>query len=451
MHPRANRTAQRTAPPPEHVVPHWYMYPPKSSFGPATRPVDITDELAMAAQELCGIYIHIPFCGVKCSFCSLFTTPGSTEGSIDVYVDHLVQEINQFGRHLGNKPPRVGTVYFGGGTPSLLTDEHLMRIMSALRTTLPFAGSCICSVEFSPETVTLERAVIWREAGFSRASLGVQTFDDALLAVMRRGHSEAAAVGAYQLLSSASFPEINVDLIFGSAGQDAAHWLEDLDTVLRLGATSCTFHPAATHSKTALEHKSRFASVALADKKQLHGQAIDFFESLGWARTSVLSYSRTGRPNPLEEYEADGRPTIGFGVSARSYYPTKHLASAPYHVHQSAKRVIQDYYELVASGELPVASTATLDAEEGIRRNVVLGVNRGHVSLDAIRALDALTEEAEGSRTIQALVADGQMIQVATDTVGLTALGVVEAGEIGFLYSSAAVRRALSRVSRCEW
>jgi coproporphyrinogen III oxidase-like Fe-S oxidoreductase len=213
-------------------VPHWYMYPPKMSYCDSLHEGVLRAEIEKLSQAVASVYVHIPFCGTKCSFCSLFTSPSQSGSTFSDYTNSLQREIENFSDRLAGGELAVPIVYFGGGTPALLPEAHLAAIVEQIHRHFDTASLRHCSVEFSPEVVDGAMAQRWRKHGFNRASLGIQTFDDAALKAMHRIHSGHDALTAVKRLADAGYGDINVDLIFGYAEQTSAQWYVDLETVL---------------------------------------------------------------------------------------------------------------------------------------------------------------------------------------------------------------------------
>jgi oxygen-independent coproporphyrinogen III oxidase len=256
-------------------VPHWYMYPPKNCYSSELHLDVVERELAGLAGKIISAYVHIPFCNMKCNFCSLFTSPGTSDLTLSLYVDSLKREIANLGARFQTSKPVASVLYFGGGTPALLPERHLAEVLEQLSLALDTTQLLSCSVEFSPDVVDKVTTSAWRRHGFNRASLGVQTFNDALLQAMGRRHTAKQAKAAIDDIATAGYDDINVDLIFGFPDQTPQVWSNDIDAVIASGATHCTFHPLSVRPKTALERKaiSPTSSVNSADAR--HAQAIE--------------------------------------------------------------------------------------------------------------------------------------------------------------------------------
>ena len=173
------------------------------------------------------LYVHVPFCGHKCEYCAFYSevAPATV---MDRYVAALVRELEMVGADL-----RPRTVFFGGGTPSLLSIRHWELIFQAMAR-LNLMGATEWTIECNPATVSEDKARLWRQAGVNRVSLGLQSFSDVLLQRLGRIHSRAEACASFDLLRRAGFDNVNLDLMFGIPGQTLEIWQETLREALAL-------------------------------------------------------------------------------------------------------------------------------------------------------------------------------------------------------------------------
>src|SRR5215213_5126716 len=176
-----------------------------------------------------GLYVHIPFCSSRCSYCDFATGLYQSELA-ERYVAALIQEIRT-SRHNGAK---VDTVYFGGGTPSLLAPAQLDHILTTLSQQFEIDPASEITLEINPGSVTPEKLEAFRGLGINRASFGAQTFDDRELAKLGRSHSAADALKTFADLRNAGFTNISFDLIAGLPGQTLAGWQRNIKQALDL-------------------------------------------------------------------------------------------------------------------------------------------------------------------------------------------------------------------------
>jgi len=179
-----------------------------------------------------SIYIHFPFCEKRCSYCDFFTR-AEMQPAIPDYVNSLVREIRQISDSADQKIS-VHTVFFGGGTPSLLSSDQAGTILDAIGQNFKLLPGAEISLEANPGTVSLESLQGYRDAGINRISFGVQSFQDAELQFLGRIHSSREAVEAFELARSAGYENINLDLIFGLPGQTINSWDNSLEQAVEL-------------------------------------------------------------------------------------------------------------------------------------------------------------------------------------------------------------------------
>ena len=182
-------------------------------------------------MQTLSVYVHVPFCRRKCAYCDFVSFAGAEE-KIRAYTEAVCSEIREQAGFLS--PPPAGTVYFGGGTPSVLPAEEIRRMLDALRASFPVREDAEISLEANPESVTPEKAEAWRRMGFNRVSLGVQSFLDGELSLLGRIHRAEDARRAVRTLRLAGFRNLNVDLMYALPGQRASDWARSLETVSAL-------------------------------------------------------------------------------------------------------------------------------------------------------------------------------------------------------------------------
>ncbi|GAA1320734.1 radical SAM family heme chaperone HemW [Actinocatenispora thailandica] len=203
--------------------------------------------LAGRRQRPFGIYVHVPFCASRCGYCDFntYTADQLPGASRDDYPDLVLAELAQARRVLGAEQPPVRTVFFGGGTPTLLPPEALARILAGIDATFGLAPDAEVTTEANPESVTPASLAALRRAGFTRVSLGMQSAAERVLAVLDRRHTPGRAVAAAREAAAAGFEHVNLDLIYGTPGETADDWARSLDAVLDAVAGGAVDHVSA--------------------------------------------------------------------------------------------------------------------------------------------------------------------------------------------------------------
>ena len=269
---------------------------------------------------MCGLYIHVPFCGSRCIYCDFYST---TEGKAlrSQYVSVLCEEIKSRGAENGF--PSLRTIYIGGGTPSLLsTRDELTEIIKTVREHFDAGGVSEFTIEANPDDVTPGWVQDCLELGINRVSLGVQSFDDSLLSFLSRRHTAQQACDAVDLLHESGLHNISIDLIFGLPGQTPDGWRQDLKQALAL--------PVKHLSAYALMYEPGTALYAMREKGFVHEAdeetSLSMFEALedatraaGFEHYEISNFARPGYRSQHNSSYWNGTPYIGVGPGAHSF------------------------------------------------------------------------------------------------------------------------------------
>jgi len=242
-----------------------------------------------------AIYIHIPFCKRKCVYCD-FNTFARIERLMPPMADALSAELTAWGAAL--KRPRVGSVFWGGGTPSYLPPRHIEAIWRALAAAFELNPDAEITIEVNPDDVSPERAATWRALGFNRLSMGIQALDDALLQQMSRRHSVAQARKALTTVKAAGFKNYSFDLIYGWPKQTLAQWRATLARALEFEPRHISLYSLQVEPTTPLS--------ALIDAGELPPPNDDLMADMYNAADETLE--RSGLPN----YEISNWAQVGF-------------------------------------------------------------------------------------------------------------------------------------------
>jgi oxygen-independent coproporphyrinogen III oxidase len=268
-----------------------------------------------------GVYIHIPFCKSRCSYCDFATDVYRDGGVVERYVEALCREIST---SAGRVPAfrSVDTVYFGGGTPSLLTAEQLERILRAVREVFDFAEVAEITMEMNPATVTAESLSAYRELGVNRASFGVQTFNERDLKLLARGHDAKDAWETYRLLRGAGFENVSFDLIAGLPGQSLDDWRRNLDEAVAMRPEHLSLYLLEVHEGTPLAEQLRSGRRPMPDEDlaaEMYETMIDTLASAGYEQYEISNFALPGYESRHNNKYWRLEPVYGFGVSAHSF------------------------------------------------------------------------------------------------------------------------------------
>src|SRR5215204_3340184 len=241
-----------------------------------------------------GIYIHIPFCKSRCSYCDFATDVYRNNETVERYVDALVSEIQNSKFKIQNS---VETVYFGGGTPSLLSPAQLEKILNAIHENFAVEENIEFTLEMNPATVTLEKLRAFRNLGVNRASFGVQTFDDRALKLLARGHDADDARRTFELLRQSGFDNISFDLIAGLPGQTLEDWEKNLTEALKLNPEHLSLYPLEVHEGTPLAEQIRSRRQPAPDEHlaaEMYELMVERTACQGFLQYEISNFSRAG-------------------------------------------------------------------------------------------------------------------------------------------------------------
>jgi oxygen-independent coproporphyrinogen III oxidase len=343
-----------------------------------------------AANKL-GIYVQVPFCQTKCTYCN-FHTGVVSAGRFAPYVEAVCQEIRghrEFYRAAGVNLPEgfekaiVDTVYFGGGTPSLLEPELLGRMIGAIRETFEGGGASPSAtgqllevtLEADPETVTVEKAVTWVSAEINRVSFGVQSFSDRELVAAGRMHRRADIYRAAETLRDAGIRNISFDLIAGLPWQTRDSWQESLEELGKLAPEHVSVYLLEVDEGSRLgleilQSGTRYSAGAVPSDDamaEFYETACSFLAKLGYYHYEISNWARPGfesRHNlkywRREEY-------LGFGAGAHSFSGTQRWANA----HDAAA-----YVGAIEAGRLPIEQLEPVTPESALEEELFLGLRQ---------------------------------------------------------------------------
>jgi len=311
-----------------------------------------------------GLYVHIPFCTSRCSYCDFATGLYQSELA-ESYVRALVREIrsSNFARQ------RVDTIYFGGGTPSLLAPSQLDQILSALFDCFEIDDSSEITLEINPGSATPEKLSDFRGLGVNRASFGAQTFDDAELAKLGRSHSAADALRTFADLRDAGFTNVSFDLIAGLPGQTLEGWQRNIEHALALQPEHLSFYLLEVHSGTPLAEHIRRGLQPVPDEDLagvMYRWMLEQASEAGYEHYEISNLCQPGFHSRHNVKYWTGEPYYGFGCSSHSYDGRDRR--------WSNERDVRKYVELVDSGVSAVVDEQQLSVNDVRAEALFLGM-----------------------------------------------------------------------------
>ena len=264
-----------------------------------------------------GIYIHIPFCKKACHYCNFhFSTQTKY---IDEFTEALLLEIELQQKYLNGK---IETLYFGGGTPSLLSKEAIQSIYTKLKDNFDFAQELEFTLEANPDDLTLEKAEDWLSMGINRLSIGIQSFQPQSLAWMNRAHTTTQAHQSIQNAIAAGFSNISTDLIYGTPHLTDQDLTADLEILLNYGIPHISCYALTVEEKTALYtmiQKKTMKEVESTQQARQFNLIVDRLEQAGWEHYEISNFSKPNQRSKHNSNYWNSVPYLGLGPAAHSY------------------------------------------------------------------------------------------------------------------------------------
>ena len=306
--------------------------------------------MGIQSSKVEHLYVHVPFCAAKCKYCAFYSEAGST-GKMEDYVDALLLELEGFATQLA---PR--TIFFGGGTPSLLPAALMRRVLEAIRSKVSLHQLCEWTVECNPSTVSTEKAKLFREFGVNRISMGVQALDDELLKTIGRVHSLKAAIESYEKLRAAGFDNINLDLMFGLPGQTMDHWRNTLEKAIALQPEHLSTYCLILEEDTEFWSLFQKGMIKPNEEQELamYQAGMDTLGAASYHQYEISNFAKTGRECAHNIAYWEGRDYIALGPSACSTVGKRRWQNAP---------DTDRYIAAVRRGERALAYEETLTPE----------------------------------------------------------------------------------------
>jgi len=268
---------------------------------------------------MAGIYIHIPFCKQKCTYCDFhFST--TYEAYRSLMIASIVDELKKRASYLEGK--NIETIYFGGGTPSLLTKDELLFILNTIKALFVIEEDVELTLEANPDDIQESSLKEWKELGFNRLSIGLQSFKASDLKWMNRAHTSEEALNCVQLAQKEGFRNISIDLIYGLPNLTIKEWKETIQTVIDLNITHVSAYCLTVEAKTALHTMVKKKEIVPSDEDQQSEQFITLIETLkkaGIEQYEISNFSKKGFHSKHNSNYWKGKYYLGVGPSAHSF------------------------------------------------------------------------------------------------------------------------------------
>lgn len=360
-------------------------------------------------------YIHIPFCVSKCWYCD-FNSYGGLESIFGDYVNALVKEIE---RAATGPDGGLDSVYFGGGTPTVLGANDIAKILTAVERSLGIGSDAEATIEANPGTVDYQKLLDLRSAGFNRLSLGIQSFDDKFLRSIGRIHDCAQAMEAYEAARRAGFDNIGIDLIYALPGQTVDHWNRTLDQAIKLSPEHVSLYGLTIEAGTRFGELRDQGKLPIVDEEtdaEMYELAIDRLTSAGYEHYEVSNFARPGRRSRHNTVYWLNEPYFGFGAGATSYINGAR-----------SRRVARpmDYIRAINTCSSLIEFSESLDRRARLGETMVMGLRMLEgVNIEQVRRATGIDPLLEYASEIDTLTSRG-LIEVTEKRLRVTHRGLL--------------------------
>ena len=264
-----------------------------------------------------GIYVHVPFCRSKCQYCDFYSLTDQSESMQEAYVQAVCTHIREAGALAPNH--QVNTIYFGGGTPSLLGADLLAQILTTIRKYFSVSADAEITLEANPDSVDEKMLKRLRSEGFNRVSLGIQSDNDVILKTIGRPHTFSQAVGAVQMIRRVGFKNLSVDLMYGLPGQGLMDWRKTLQHVLKLKPEHISCYGLHLEEGTPLYERQDQYDMADDDTQaDMYLAAIQILRDKGYRQYEISNFCRKSHISHHNMKYWTGEEYLGFGPNASS-------------------------------------------------------------------------------------------------------------------------------------
>ena len=416
-----------------------YSYPHKSSYRPLSPPASIAEAWQNEDLRQLSLYVHIPFCEMRCGFCNLFTQSQPDGGIVAAYLAALIRQMNVIRAAVPGAT--FSQFAIGGGTPTFLSASQLEELLGSVESVFGQPLSRLpTSVETSPATATVDRLQVLAKHGVQRLSMGVQTFSPTDARHFGRPQNSDEVHRAIHAIQGFGRFELNLDLMYGHPEQTRDSWRDSLERALQYRPHEMYLYPLYVRPNTGLAKRGVFAERHRVD---LYQEACDYLASAGYEQLSLRCFRQPHKGKPVA-YACQRDGMIGLGCGARSYTQALHYATR-FAVTQAGIRAIVKDWIALRDDEFALATHGLwLSAEEQVRRYVILSL----LQVEGLCCRE-FSERFPGTNLdelsgIAELKKRGWLVSV-DGRERLTSIGLEHSDEVGPLLYSVSVRESLRK------
>ena len=403
-------------------------YPPFSVWSPDYRPaIESALDRPTDPNAPLGLYLHIPFCRKRCKFCYFRVYTDKSASDIETYLSSLSREIALYAQRDGLKGRQFQFVYFGGGTPSYLSNEQLLRLIDRINENWRWDAAKEVTFECEPGTLKESKLRTIKQIGVTRLSLGVEHFDDEILKENGRAHGSREIAEAWSWIRDVGFPQVNIDLIAGMVGETEDKWKYAVEKALALDPDSVTIYQMEVPFNTGIAKEAREAGGVSAvasweQKRAWVDHAFRQFEAQGYVVSSAYTLVRPERHAEFVYRDSlwRGADLIGTGVASFGHFQGVHYQNVD---------TWEQYIEQLNAGELPLLRALPITDRQRQIREMILLMKTGTLDAGYFRrkfGVEIFRQFAEG---FDSLVAEG-FAEIDGDQFRLSREGLLQADSL---------------------
>jgi len=398
-------------------------YPPFSAWtaGHVPRVVEALDRPPRPDTPL-GLYLHVPFCRKRCKFCYFRVYTDKNADEVETYLDALAKEIHLYAGREGFGGRQFEFVYFGGGTPSFLSNAQLLRLIERINEKWTWNAAKEVTFECEPGTLKQSKLQTIKQIGVTRLSLGVEHFDDEILSSNGRAHKSPEIVRAYQWAREVGFAQINIDLIAGMLGETDDKWKYAVEKALELDADSVTIYQMEVPfnskiAKDALSHGGVSEIASWDVKRGWVEWAFKQFEAAGYVVSSGYTLVKPQRHAGFVYRDSlwHGADLVGTGVASFGHFQGIHYQNVD---------TWEQYISKLDAGELPINRAMPVTDHQLLIREMILQLKTGRLDARYFRRKFGAEIRSEFAEALDSLAGEGYA-QVEGDDIHLTRQGLL--------------------------
>ncbi len=345
-----------------------------------------TKQVYNTIRNMAGIYIHIPFCRKACHYCNFHFSTSLQQ--INAMAKAICTEAELRCNYINEK---VNTIYFGGGTPSLLNVENFSLKIESLKKLFFIDKDAEITLEANPDDITTEKLYSWKDCGINRFSIGVQSFFDEDLVWMNRAHNATQAFECIKLAQQAAFKNISIDLIYGTPGLTDERWMQNLQTALSLDVPHLSCYALTVEANTALSkmiEQNKHKNVSTNKQSRQFELLMKWATSAGYEHYEISNFAKPGFRSKHNSSYWQGKHYLGLGPSAHSYNGVSrqwNVANNALYIKNIEKGIVPfELEQLTSTQKLNEYIMMSLRTTEGLQLNYIYNV-WGEKALDKLQ------------------------------------------------------------------